>query len=62
MEVLDSIKTRVFKFGESHADGNTEMKNLLGGKGANLAEMSAIGIPHISGKTKVWLITCAGQI
>jgi pyruvate, orthophosphate dikinase len=51
MEVLATIKARVFKFGDSYADGNTEMKNLLGGKGANLAEMSAIGIPVPPGFT-----------
>ena len=51
MEVLEDIKTRVFKFGNKTADGNSKMKNLLGGKGANLAEMSAIGIPVPPGFT-----------
>ena len=51
MEVMETMKTRVFNFGENHADGNSEMKNLLGGKGANLAEMSAIGIPVPPGFT-----------
>ena len=51
MEVLDNLKTRVFKFGDNSADGNSSMKNLLGGKGANLAEMSAIGIPVPPGFT-----------
>jgi pyruvate,orthophosphate dikinase len=51
MEVMDNIKTRVFKFGDKSADGNSSMKNLLGGKGANLAEMSAIGIPVPPGFT-----------
>ena len=37
-------KKRVYKFGNKTADGDTTMKNLLGGKGANLAEMSKIGI------------------
>ena len=45
METLQEVKARVYKFGNKTADGNTTMKNLLGGKGANLAEMSAIGIP-----------------
>jgi len=45
MEVLEELKTRVYRFGDKTADGNSTMKNLLGGKGANLAEMSAIGIP-----------------
>ena len=51
MEVMENLKTRVFKFGNSSADGNSSMKNLLGGKGANLAEMSAIGIPVPPGFT-----------
>jgi len=34
----------VYSFGDGAADGNAEMKNLLGGKGANLAEMSALGL------------------
>ena len=51
MEVLEAKKTRIFNFGDKHADGNSTMKNLLGGKGANLAEMSAIGIPVPPGFT-----------
>ncbi|MEZ4842314.1 MAG: pyruvate, phosphate dikinase [Flavobacteriaceae bacterium] len=51
MEVLQETKTRVYKFGNKEADGNSSMKNLLGGKGANLAEMSAIGIPVPPGFT-----------
>ena len=51
MEILEKTKARVFKFGDKTADGNSTMKNLLGGKGANLAEMSAIGIPVPSGFT-----------
>lgn len=42
--ILEETKTRVFKFGDKSADGNSSMQNLLGGKGANLAEMSLIGI------------------
>jgi pyruvate,orthophosphate dikinase len=34
----------VYFFGDGKADGNAKMKELLGGKGANLAEMSALGI------------------
>ncbi len=41
----------VFAFGDGKADGNAGMKNLLGGKGANLAEMSAIGVPVPPGFT-----------
>lgn len=44
-------KKRVYKFGNKTADGNSTMKNLLGGKGANLAEMSLIGIPVPPGFT-----------
>jgi pyruvate,orthophosphate dikinase len=44
-------KKRVYKFGGKTADGNSTMKNLLGGKGANLAEMSLIGIPVPAGFT-----------
>ncbi|TXG35244.1 pyruvate, phosphate dikinase [Seonamhaeicola maritimus] len=51
MELLENVKTRVYKFGNKEADGNREMKNLLGGKGANLAEMSSIGIPVPPGFT-----------
>ncbi|MFO7938230.1 MAG: pyruvate, phosphate dikinase [Bacteroidales bacterium] len=42
---------RVYSFGNKEADGNTSMKNLLGGKGANLAEMSSIGVPVPPGFT-----------
>lgn len=41
----------VYKFGVGSADGNKSMKQLLGGKGANLAEMSAIGLPVPAGFT-----------
>jgi len=42
---------RVYFFGGGHADGRGEMKNLLGGKGANLAEMTHLGIPVPAGFT-----------
>ena len=51
METMSEVKTRVYRFGNKTADGNSKMKNLLGGKGANLAEMSAIGIPVPPGFT-----------
>lgn len=51
MDVLEERKTSVYKFGNNTADGNSTMKNLLGGKGANLAEMSRIGIPVPPGFT-----------
>ena len=41
----------VYFFGEGKADGNTKMKALLGGKGANLAEMTNIGVPVPPGFT-----------
>jgi len=41
----------VYFFGGNKADGRADMKNLLGGKGANLAEMVNIGIPVPSGFT-----------
>jgi pyruvate,orthophosphate dikinase len=41
----------VYFFGGKKAEGKADMKNLLGGKGANLAEMVNIGIPVPSGFT-----------
>ncbi len=41
----------VYSFGGGTADGTAEMKNLLGGKGANLAEMANLGIPVPAGFT-----------
>ena len=41
----------VYFFGKGRAEGKAEMKNLLGGKGANLAEMTNIGLPVPSGFT-----------
>ncbi|MFW5814045.1 MAG: pyruvate, phosphate dikinase, partial [Spirochaetota bacterium] len=41
----------VYFFGEGKAEGSREMKDLLGGKGANLAEMSSIGVPVPPGFT-----------
>jgi len=42
---------RVYLFGNGKAEGSAEMKNLLGGKGANLAEMNLIGVPVPPGFT-----------
>ena len=42
---------RVYAFGDKKAEGNAGMKNLLGGKGANLAEMNLIGVPVPPGFT-----------
>ena len=36
-------KKRVYTFGNGQAEGKADMRNLLGGKGANLAEMNLIG-------------------
>src|SRR5262245_52128960 len=41
----------VFAFGGGKADGRAEMKDLLGGKGANLAEMARLGLPVPPGFT-----------
>ena len=41
----------VYAFGGGAADGDASMKELLGGKGANLAEMSALGLPVPPGFT-----------
>ncbi|OSM02353.1 pyruvate, phosphate dikinase [Magnetofaba australis] len=41
----------VYFFGNGQADGDASMKNLLGGKGANLAEMTRLGVPVPSGFT-----------
>lgn len=46
-----SVKKYVYSFGAGKADGKAEMKNLLGGKGANLAEMVNLGIPVPAGFT-----------
>ena len=57
-KVSDSVK-RVYAFGNDASgknvtEGNTDMKAVLGGKGANLAEMANIGLPVPPGFT----ITC----
>ncbi len=44
-------KKRVYTFGNGTAEGRADMKNLLGGKGANLAEMNLIGVPVPPGFT-----------
>ena len=42
---------RVYTFGDGKAEGTAEMRNLLGGKGANLAEMNLLGMPVPPGFT-----------
>lgn len=44
-------KKRVYTFGNGSAEGRVDMKNLIGGKGANLAEMNIIGVPVPPGFT-----------
>ncbi|CAN6333130.1 unnamed protein product [Urochloa humidicola] len=41
---ITTTKKRVFHFGKGKSEGNKSMKQLLGGKGANLAEMASIGL------------------
>ena len=41
----------VYFFGGGKAEGNSKMKELLGGKGANLAEMANLGVPVPPGFT-----------
>ena len=42
---------RIYTFGNGQAEGRADMRNLLGGKGANLAEMNLIGVPVPPGFT-----------
>ena len=51
METSQKNKKRVYTFGNKVAEGKADMKNLLGGKGANLAEMNLIGVPVPPGFT-----------
>ncbi|MBL0927685.1 MAG: pyruvate, phosphate dikinase, partial [Phycisphaerales bacterium] len=48
----------VYSFGKSKTEGNAKMKTLLGGKGANLADMTSIGLPVPPGFT-ITTDTCA---
>ena len=41
----------VYSFGAGHNEGGADMRNLFGGKGANLAEMAGIGLPVPPGFT-----------
>ena len=50
MEQVDMPKW-VYSFGGGTAEGKSEMRNLLGGKGANLAEMANLGLPVPPGFT-----------
>ncbi len=46
-----SERKHVYRFGAGEAEGGAEMRNLLGGKGANLAEMASLGLPVPPGFT-----------
>ncbi|MFB6278758.1 MAG: pyruvate, phosphate dikinase [Salinibacter sp.] len=48
---VQTDKKYVYKFGDGHAEGNRNQTDLLGGKGANLNEMSRIGLPVPPGYT-----------
>jgi pyruvate,orthophosphate dikinase len=48
---MAKTKKRVYFFGNGKAEGNAKMKSLLGGKGANLAEMTSLGVPVPPGFT-----------
>ncbi|MBP7021762.1 MAG: pyruvate, phosphate dikinase [Planctomycetes bacterium] len=48
---MGTNKKYVYTFGGKYTEGGQDMRNLLGGKGANLAEMSSIGIPVPAGFT-----------
>ncbi len=48
---MEASEKFVYRFGVGKADGSAEMRNLLGGKGANLAEMANLGLPVPPGFT-----------
>src|SRR5579863_7465036 len=48
---LPKMEKYVYFFGDGHADGNGDMKDILGGKGAGLAEMTNAGLPVPPGFT-----------
>jgi pyruvate, orthophosphate dikinase len=48
---LQQAEKYIYLFGDGKAEGNAKMKELLGGKGANLAEMCALGLPVPAGFT-----------
>ena len=50
-EIKKKKNQLIYFFGRGQAEGNAQMKQLLGGKGANLAEMTRLGIPVPSGFT-----------
>ena len=50
-----ATKEYVYFFGNGKAEGHGDMKDLLGGKGAGLAEMTNLGVPVPAGFTKAGL-------
>ncbi len=50
-EKKDNAKKYVYFFGDGQTEGNANMRELLGGKGANLAEMAGLGLPVPQGFT-----------
>ena len=48
---MAETKKYVYFFGDGKAEGRADMKDLLGGKGANLADMTSIGLPVPPGFT-----------
>ena len=56
---LNASAKRVYLFGAGRADGNADMKDLLGGKGANLAEMASLGLPVPPGFTITTVVCTA---
>ena len=50
-KINEATSSWVYSFGNGKADGSAEMRNLLGGKGANLAEMCNLGLPVPPGFT-----------
>jgi pyruvate,orthophosphate dikinase len=48
---MSTVKKRIYNFGNGYADGDASMKEILGGKGANLAEMCNQGLPVPPGFT-----------
>ena len=50
-KISKMTQKRVYTFGNGQAEGNAQMREVLGGKGANLAEMNLIGVPVPPGFT-----------
>ena len=55
---VNTIKKHIFYFGNTLTEGNRNMRDILGSKGANLAEMTSIGLPVPPGFT-ITATTCA---